>query len=154
MFRGPIQRTEDGQTCNQIWREEGKGDGMWRVERTDDRALDWSFPELPLHLACTFLLAGLPLRKFRGPVAIGRLGGGLVDALLHPLHDQVEQRYHGLVHLRSRGRTRLEVGNSAGEKSVTRSRTRLGPIVFSNDPKVIRFICLVLNVLCPLKSLS
>lgn len=104
-----------------------KGNGMWRVERTDDRALDWSFPGLPLYLACTFLLGGLRLRKFRGPVAIGRLGGRLVDALLHPLHDQVEQRYHGLVHLGSRGRTRLEVGNTAGETSATQSRTRLGP---------------------------
>lgn len=82
------------------------------------QSADWSFPESPLDLACTFLLSGLPLGKFCGPVPIGWLGGRFVDALLHPLHDQVEQCYHRLVHLRSCRCTRLKVRDSVSNKNV------------------------------------
>lgn len=50
-------------------------------------------------LTCTLLVAGRPLGQFGRPVAVGRLGGRLVHALLHPLHHQVQQRDHRLVHL-------------------------------------------------------
>lgn len=81
-----------------------------------------SFPRSPLYLACTFLLTGLLIWKFCWPVAIGRFGGRLVDALLHPLHDQVQQRDHGFVHLYSCRRTRLEVGDAVGSKAVWSSQ--------------------------------
>lgn len=61
--------------------------------RTDDRAaLTGCCPVSPLHLTCTFLSNRLCITKLCGPVPIGRLGRGFVDALLHPLHDQVQQR--------------------------------------------------------------
>lgn len=81
-----------------------------------------SFPRSPLYLACTFLLTGLLIWKFCWPVAIGRFGGRLVDALLHPLHDQVQQRDHGFVHLYSCRCTRLEVGDAVGSKAVWSSQ--------------------------------
>lgn len=81
------------------------------------QSADWSFPGSPLDLTCTFLLAGLPFGQFCGPVLTGWLGGRLVDALLHPLHDQVEQGYHRLVHLRPGRRTRLEVRDSVSNKT-------------------------------------
>lgn len=65
------------------------------------------------HLACTLPVGGRALGQLGRSVAIGRLGGRLVHALLHPLHHQVQQRDHGLVHLRARGRARLEVGDPA-----------------------------------------
>lgn len=73
---------------------------------------DWSFPESPLDLTCTFLLVALRITKLCGPVATGCVGRGFVDALLHPLHDQVQQRYDRLVHLCACCRARLEVWNS------------------------------------------
>lgn len=76
------------------------------------RSSDWSFPGL----ACTLLLTGQRVVQLGGPVAISRLGGRFVDALLHPLHDQVQQRDHRLVHLRSRRRARLKVRDSAAHK--------------------------------------
>ncbi len=39
-----------------------------------------------------------------------------VHTLLHPLHHQIQQRQHGLVHLRTGRRTRLEVGDSGKEE--------------------------------------
>lgn len=88
---------------------------MWRVERTDDREVLTG--HFLLDLACTFLLIGLRIAELRGPVPIGRIGGRFVDALLHPLHDQVQQRYHRLVHLRSCRCTRLKVRDPVGNRS-------------------------------------
>lgn len=102
----------DGQTDMQQWDAAGemKERECGRVERP-----------LPPdhhhhHLTCTLPVAGRPpLGQLGRPVAVGRLGGRLVHALLHPLHHQVQQRDHRHVHLRARGRTRLEVGDPAGE---------------------------------------
>lgn len=81
------------------------------------QSADWSFPGSPLDLACTFLLTGLTVGQFRGPVLTGCLGRRFVDALLHPLHDQVEQGYHRLVHLGSGCCTCLEIRDSVSNKN-------------------------------------
>ncbi len=47
-----------------------------------------------------------------------------VHTLLHALHHQIQQRQHGLVHLRTGRRTRLEVGNSGKEETNTNIRWR------------------------------
>lgn len=116
--------------------------------KDSQQSADWSFPESPLDLACTFLLSGLPLGKFCGPVPIGWLGGRFVDALLHPLHDQVEQRYHRLVHLCSCRCTRLKVRDSVSNKNVhlmsapqpQRGFSPLHYHHFPNNPIVIKII--------------
>lgn len=81
------------------------------------RSTDWSFPESPLNLTCTFLLVGLCITELRGPVTTGCLGRWFVNALLHPLHDQVQQCYHRLVHLHSCRCTRLKVWDPGSNKN-------------------------------------
>lgn len=124
-------------------KEEG-GDVASRKDRRQ-RSADWSFPESPLDLACTFLLIGLRFGKLRGPVLIGWLGGRFVDALLHPLHDQVQQRYHRLVHLRSRRGTRLKVRDpvSHNNRSVCWKGAQQQKVLEDNcpnNPSLFRFI--------------
>lgn len=60
-----------------------------------------------------FLLVDGRRVQFAGALSVLRLGGRLVHALLHALHHQVQQRHHRLVHVRSRGRARLVVGDAA-----------------------------------------
>lgn len=102
--------------------EKGK-EGQNVVSRKDrQQSADWSHPESPLDLACTFLLIGLALRQFCGPVPIGWLSGWFVNALLHPLHDQVKQCYHCLVHFCSRRCTCLKVWDPVSKKKKKKKR--------------------------------
>lgn len=89
-------------------------EGMWHTGRTDDRE---AFPESPPGLTCTFLLVGLCFAELCGPVTTGCVCGWFVNALLHPLHDQVQQRQDRLVHLRARRCARLKVRDPIGDKS-------------------------------------
>lgn len=95
-------------------------EGRNEARRETDRqpSADPSFPESPLDLACTFLLVGLFIGKFGGPVPAGCLGGWFVHTLLHPLHDQVQQCYHRFVYLHSRCCTRLKVRDSVSNTNV------------------------------------
>lgn len=96
--------------------EKGK-EGQSEARRQDrQQSADRWHPESPLDLACTFLLIWLALRQFCGPVPIGWLSRWFVNTLLHPLHDQVKQCYHCLIHFCSRRCTRLKVWDPVSQK--------------------------------------
>ena len=86
----------------------------WREGDEDDgRAPTGRFLGRPL--TRTLLLVGRGfVAEVRGPVPVGGLDRRFVHALLHPLHHQVQQRDHRLVHLRPRGRARLKVRDPGG----------------------------------------
>lgn len=65
-----------------------------------------------------------------------------VHTLLHPLHHQIQQRQHGLVHLRTGRRTRLEVGNSGKEETKTNIRRSSGLDSLKNRQTIQKcYIC-------------
>lgn len=80
------------------------------VDRPQDEAFPLVLTVPRRYLAGASLLLRFGRIQLCGAGAVGRVGAGrLVHALLHALHDQVQQRGHGVLHVLPGRGARLEV---------------------------------------------